>query len=160
MASAIRIGGKQASYDKRRTSLEGAEWQGYIYQGGNAYGGGTGDNYYTDSEMKTKLTDEERREKNAEKSRKYYQENKNKVLETNRKYIQKNKERIRERDRKYYQEKRDVIKILSQNRYSKNKDILCENMRKHYQKIREEKQFAETLQMMTAVGQITELQTT
>ena len=160
MASAIRIGSEQTSYDKRRASLEGAKWQGYIYQRGNAYGGGIGNNYYTDCKMRTKLTDEERREKNAEKTRKYYQENKNKVLETNRKYIQKNKERIRERDRKYYQEKRDAIKVRSLNRYSENKDVLCEKSRKYYQEKLQEKRFAITLQMMEAVGQITELQTT
>jgi hypothetical protein len=106
--------------------------------------------------MRTKLTDEERREKNAEKMRKYYQKNKNKVLETNRKYIQANKERIKERDRKYYQGKRDAIRVYSHKRYSKNKDILCEKMRVHYQEKCEEKEFAITLQMMAAANQICE----
>ena len=109
--------------------------------------------------MRAMLTDEEKREKNAEKSRKYYKKNKNKVLEINRKYIQKNKERIRERDRKYYQKNRDVIKVCRDNRYSKNKDIICENARKYYQEKLQEKEFATTLQMLAAVGQITELQT-
>ena len=145
MASAIRIGSEQTSYDKRRTSVEGEEREGYIHQRGNAHSGGTGNNHHTDCEMRAKLTDEDRRKRRAEYARKYYQENKEKVLECHRKYRQENKEKVLECHRKYKQE---------------NKEKAAENCRENRQRIREEKRFAATLQMMSAVGQITELQTT
>ena len=160
MASAIRIGGKQASYDKRRTSLEGAEWQGYIPKGRNAYSGGIGNNHYADCKMRTKLTDEDRRKRKAECNRKYRQENKEKVAECYRKYSQENKDKAAERNRKYYQENKDKLAEYKRKYRQENKEKAAKHKRKYQQFIREQKRFAITLQMISAVGQITELQTT
>ena len=175
MASAIRIRGKQASKHKRRASVEGAEWQGYIYQGSNANSGGIGNNYHTDCKMRTKMTDVEKKKRKAASNRKYRQENKDRLKECHRIYNQENKEKKAASNRKYHQENKDRLKECHRIYNQENKDRLKEWYRKYRQEnklkraeyqreynmqAREEKNFAATLQMISAVAQISELQTT
>ena len=56
------------------------------------------------------LTEEQRKERRKEASRKYYQKNKEKNREASRKNYQANKERKREANRKYRKENKDKIK--------------------------------------------------
>lgn len=91
--------------------------------------------------QETKTKEEIRkREKLAERQRRYQQANKEKIAEYKRKYNMANKEKFAEYMRKYRQANREKIAEINHKYYQANKEKFAEYMRQYNARKRQEKQ--------------------
>jgi phosphoglycolate phosphatase-like HAD superfamily hydrolase len=79
------------------------------------------------------LTEEQKKERKREASRKYREANREKIKEANRKYREENKEKDRLRNKNYYENNREKVRERNNKYREKNKDKIKERNKNYWE---------------------------